>query len=566
FSVQLDPSCSFVSPTNGAKLTAVNDKIPGNGTFDYDVSIQTQNATGATVTLFVAGTAVGTPKSPDLSGLVLFPGEALSTGPSVELKATVSAGFLQTECTITISVDNSKPLCDLGFNPPAKLTSKGVPALGPAQDAEPATPKLQTTVTVDTSAGVDQVILDLDGVTQTATPDTVTHKATFKLTLDEGTRSVQATCKNSTASVEAQSPKTSVLVDTTPPPAVTDLACTVTNHRAGEITCTWKSVDDGATGSGVEKYQVRYRTNSAVSAANFDATDTTKPADQPAVPAGSTQTYKLTGLKMPNTYAEAVKAVDYLGNVSTVSNFPAGQKVDFKVQETTGQIAGGSFGYPIVSGDFNCDGYSDVAVGLFAANGNKGEVHLFFGSGAGLPATFSKKISGTLTNGYFGAQLVAFNFDNDAQKCADLAVQAVGADTFRGRVYLYAGRPVWPDRTDEGSADGAEVVFQLPPTAAAKERLATGMAAEDLDGDGADDLALSHWTTDPPKWSNVLVVYGGGVLTLVDSSHPPTKKELPSSANLVVSGGSQGDSFGYPLARGGFLDATKGGELLISAQ
>jgi hypothetical protein len=572
FSVQLDPSCSFTSPTDGAKLTAVNDKIPGNGTFDYDVNIQTQNAAGATVTLFVAGTAVGTPKTPDLSGLVSFPGEALSTGPSVELKATVSAGFLSAECTITISIDNSKPTCDLGgFNPPAKLTSKGVPALGPAQDAEPATPKLQTTITVDTSAGVDQVILDLDGVTQTATPDTVTHKATFKLTLEEGTRAVQATCKNSTASVEAQSPKTSVLVDTTPPPAPTDLACTVTNHRAGEISCTWKSVSDGANGSGVEKYQVRYRTNSAISAANFDATDTTKPADQPAVPAGSTQPWTLKGLKMPNTYAEAVKAVDYVGNVSALSNLPAGQKVDFKVQQIDGQAPGQFLGSNIAVGDFNCDGYTDVAVGIPGANGNLGQVQLYFSQGVTFPSSPSKFINGTQASGGFGGTLLALNYNGDTSPCGgtkqcpctDLAVRGLKPD--QGRAFLFLGAPVWADREDVTTGKGAELIFQLPASAGSTERLAQRLGVADLNGDGRDDLVLTHWITDGAKWSSLLVKYGETNVTKMSAGLAPATREVPTIADIQVTGGNLADQFAYIMRRGGLLNADTYEELLVSA-
>ena len=43
-------------------------------------------------------------------------------------------------------------------------------------------------------------------------------------------------------------------------------------------------IADGATGSGVEKFQVRYRMNSAIDAATFDAADTTKLPDVNAVP------------------------------------------------------------------------------------------------------------------------------------------------------------------------------------------------------------------------------------------------------------------------------------------
>jgi hypothetical protein len=118
------------------------------------------------------------------------------------------------------------------------------------------------------------------------------------------------------------------VVDTAPPPAVSDLACKADSTSTGAVSCSWTAVSDGASGSGVDIYQVRYVVDGAITAANFDSFASIAVAPYPkASPAGSTQALQITGLSGGKSYAFAVKGVDHLANVAAISNLPAAVKL-----------------------------------------------------------------------------------------------------------------------------------------------------------------------------------------------------------------------------------------------
>lgn len=565
--IQQDPSCTITAPQDGAKLYSKDDKISGNATFDYDVQVQTKNGISGQIELKVGSASQGV-RSPNDFGFVTFPNVVFPAGTGLKLEATVTVGTLSAKCTATVDVDIAAPTCNLsGFDPAATSTSKGT-GLGPDQDGDKQTDGLQTTVNVATATGVDKVTLYVDN-NELKTLAPTGNNAKFKdITLAEGTRTLKAVCLNSSTKNQGTSQNSVVIVDTLPPPAISDLSYTVTQNRKGEITLVWKSVDDGANGSGVEKYLIHYRSDSIIDDVNFDANDTEViEPDQTAVPAGQTQTYKTSGLTMPHTYSFAIKGVDYLGNVSEVSNVPAAAGVNWNVQETDGFNANSQFGSRAAVGDYNCDGYSDLAVGEYGANTNTGNVYLYFGSGAGFPATPSKIISGTIAGGKFGYRVAALQFDGDTQKCDDLAVQAFSADGGRGRVYLYLGRKFWPsDRDDVSKGKGAEMYFLLPTTASTNERLGWSITGADFNGDGKSDLVMSHLsigTVAPDNFGSVLIIYGKSGMTLMDSNVEPVSSEVPTNADVTISGGTYANSFGVVVATGGFLDADQYEDLLI---
>jgi len=571
--VQHAPRCTIVQPEADAILTTADDRInrnPGSGTFDgtfnYDVIVTTEHApTGSPVTLSL-GSATQESVNTDASGEARF-GVVLSPGRNT-IRATVATGDLRGSCESAASVVVTGPVCNIvGFTGGSVPTAQAGAGLGPAQDANSdASDGVQTALRVDTDSTAGSIVLEEGGRTLgTLTPGA--GHATFALTLaEQRSYFFRAFCKNTTNGNASESPRFKAFVDLTPPPAVTDLACRVSDNRRGLIGCDWTSVQDA--GSGVAKYLVRYRPGSPIDAAAFDGPGTLPLTPDPvAVPVGEQQRVTLSRLALSTTYYTAVKAVDAVGNVSPLSNLPAASLVDYKVQEITG-LPGSKFGSPIVVGDFNCDGFTDMAVGLFEATvdglSKAGEVQLYFSNGTNFPSTYSKKLSGTRANGRFGVLLSALDYDGD--HCADLAVVASGQDADRGRAYLYLGRSFWTtDRKDVGTGIGAEVMFRLPASAAATELLAIGLGASDLDGDGRDDLALSHWITDGPRWSTVVVDYGEPNVPLMEDGVAPRERELPTSADLVLSGGSHESLFGARIARGGLLDGDRFGELLIAA-
>ncbi|MEM6576557.1 MAG: hypothetical protein AAF736_19945 [Pseudomonadota bacterium] len=120
-------------------------------------------------------------------------------------------------------------------------------------------------------------------------------------------------------------------------------------------------------------------------------------------------------------------------------------------------------GQALAAGDFNCDGYDDLAVGAPASNTtffNAGAVYVINGSAVGLDPTSTVRIdrdtgdiNGSSAGGDgFGASLAAGNFDRDSvqagdrfRQCIDLAIGTPGASingqNDAGAVFLLFGGP-----------------------------------------------------------------------------------------------------------------------------
>lgn len=103
---------------------------------------------------------------------------------------------------------------------------------------------------------------------------------------------------------------------------------------------------------------------------------------------------------------------------------------------------GDHWGDALSAGDFNCDGYADLAVG--GPRRLDGWVSVIFGSSGGLTSANDRALVGT--GGSFGAALAAGNFDGDQSSgigCDDLVVAAphetAGTATSAGSMYRWAG-------------------------------------------------------------------------------------------------------------------------------
>ena len=108
--------------------------------------------------------------------------------------------------------------------------------------------------------------------------------------------------------------------DTTPPATITDLTAT-TGADFGEVDLTWTAPgDDGDIGT-ASQYIIKYST-SAITEANWSsAIDTSgEPTPQPA---GTSQSFTVTGLTGGETYYFAIKARDNADNISDISNSPS---------------------------------------------------------------------------------------------------------------------------------------------------------------------------------------------------------------------------------------------------
>ncbi len=166
------------------------------------------------------------------------------------------------------------------------------------------------------------------------------------------------------------------------------------------------------------------------------------------------------------------------------------------------------YGEFLTSGDFDCDGYADLAIGIPRENLNAGNdagaINIIYGSSGGLSTVddwFHQNSSGVIgaAAAYddFGAGLVAGNFDGDSSSgrpCEDLAVAVPGEDegtpANAGAFQVFFGAP-----SGGLSASGDEYISQAEPNvdgaAEAYDELSERMLASVSGLAGFDDLTVT---------------------------------------------------------------------------
>jgi hypothetical protein len=156
--------------------------------------------------------------------------------------------------------------------------------------------------------------------------------------------------------------------------------------------------------------------------------------------------------------------------------------------------AGDKFGSSLAVGDFNDDGYADLAVGAPGENysgsgANAGVVYLFFGADNGLssPLVLDQRPSGRNESGdKFGSSLAAGDFDGDGLD--DLAVGApgenyVGTGANEGVVFIFINL--------NGTLTNSYVFGQeLAGGNESGDKFGSALAAGDFNLDGLIDLAI----------------------------------------------------------------------------
>lgn len=154
---------------------------------------------------------------------------------------------------------------------------------------------------------------------------------------------------------------------------------------------------------------------------------------------------------------------------------------------------GDNFGAALVTGDFDDDGYADVATSDSAEWGH-GSVVVIPGSRNGLDlAAFEQFEPGAngVPNlpGSFGAALAVGDFDEDGYD--DLAIGAPNADfygTNAGAVAVLFGSST--GLTSSGSEQWGQDTVGIQGTAESNDHFGATLAAGDYDGDGDDDLVV----------------------------------------------------------------------------
>lgn len=122
--------------------------------------------------------------------------------------------------------------------------------------------------------------------------------------------------------------------------------------------------------------------------------------------------------------------------------------------DSTSAAAGDRFGEAVAVGDFNCDGYADVAIGAplddaHSGRTDDGSINVIYGASGGLSTVDAVYHQGTSqvsgapeTGDQFGGSLAVGNFNGDdyfGTECMDLAVGVPGENSDHGFVVFFYG-------------------------------------------------------------------------------------------------------------------------------
>jgi hypothetical protein len=197
------------------------------------------------------------------------------------------------------------------------------------------------------------------------------------------------------------------------------------------------------------------------------------------------------------------------------------------------------FGGRIVAGDFNSDGYDELAIAHLQTNvgnipGRSGAVAVLAGSAEGLVGPGALTLYGALldadTPPGFGGRMVVADFDADGHD--DLAVAAPGRGLpVAGKVYVYPGGPTGldPARAQVWHRD----VEGIPGIGGNEDNFGSSLVAGNFDGDAFADLAIGAGRAFDPAATQIPVVHvlfgGSGGLAVQDT----VALEFPAASGVA---------------------------------
>lgn len=210
------------------------------------------------------------------------------------------------------------------------------------------------------------------------------------------------------------------------------------------------------------------------------------------------------------------------------------------------------FATALASGDFDGDGYDDLAIGVPFDEEVEGAVNVIYGSGDGLTAEGNQRWvhEDGVGTGRFGQALAAGDFDGDGRD--DLAIGApnewIGSVERAGQVDVLYGSN--SGLTGEGKQAWNQDTPGIDGVAEAFDRFGSALAVGDFDDDGYTDLAIgvhSEDVGDDEDSGAVNVIYGSAS-GLDDADDQVWHQNLAGVDGVA----EPGDVFGSALAAGDF--------------
>ncbi len=224
----------------------------------------------------------------------------------------------------------------------------------------------------------------------------------------------------------------------------------------------------------------------------------------------------------------------YNGSSSSIPNTPS----------TTITSIGSNFGgYSLAAGDVNGDGYTDLASSSSPDASTK-DIFIFHGSSAGLANSVSNVTTSISTGGGLSNRLAFGDINNDGYD--DLIVGDTTVSTNTGKLYIYFSNGTSLSTTSGFTINGNGTNQHFPASGGTPNyQYAKTIAVADINQDGKNDLIVGNGTATSPSANqgSVFIFYGCSTNTLCASSGG-----LASSASVVLSGITASDLFGYSIS------------------
>lgn len=199
-------------------------------------------------------------------------------------------------------------------------------------------------------------------------------------------------------------------------------------------------------------------------------------------------------------------------------------------------------GYTLAVGDINGDGYTDLASGTSTVLSK--DVFIFHGSSSGLANSITSSTTSILTGGGLSNRLAFGDINNDGYD--DLIAGDTTVSTNTGKLYIYFSNGTSLSTTSGFTINGNGTNQHFPASGGTPNyQYAKTIAIADINQDGKNDLIVGNGTATSPSANqgSVFIFYGCSTNTLCASNGG-----LASSASVVLSGSTASDLFGYSIS------------------